>query len=70
MPSQLTITAKTGPAVQNTAIVYTNVTSIRYDLAMMLLIIVTNGQIKEFDLTGVTTVTTTVSGVNYTITIS
>ena len=73
MASQVTVTAKTGPAKQNTAIVLGNVTNINFDLARRVVQVfqsTTSGNVKEYDLAGVTTVTFTISGVNYTMVIS
>lgn len=71
MPSQVTITAKTGPAIQVTSQVITNVTDINFDLVHRELDIITSdGIIHEFDLVGVTGVTFTISGANYTIAIT
>jgi hypothetical protein len=73
MPSQVTLTAKTGPASQITAQVFTNVQQLNLDFVRRV------GQIfnpdfnvlpHEFDLSGVTTVTDTVSSNNHTIVIS
>lgn len=70
MPSQLTVTAKTGPGFTNTALVLTNVSEIKFDLVRKVATVVSEGQIKEYDLYGVTTVTFTISGANYTMVIS
>jgi len=72
MPSQVTVTAKTGPAVQNTAIVLTDASRVEFDLMDRTLFVSQNGQvgIKEYDLVGVTTISCTVSGANYTWTVS
>lgn len=70
MPSSATVTAKTGPNVTNTAIVLTNVTRLNYDISGLVLFITSNGVIKQYDLSGVTTVTTTISGTTFTVTIS
>ncbi|MGI0013626.1 MAG: hypothetical protein ACREBU_09325 [Nitrososphaera sp.] len=75
MASQLTVTAKTGPDRQNTALVLPNVTSLNFDLDERVLMVFhkdTNGtpQDKEYDLSSVTTVTFSISGANYTVTVS
>ena len=70
MANQLTVTAKSGPAVQSTAIVLTNVTDIKYDFVRQVVYVTTNGLIKEFDLGGVTTLTLTLSAGNYTLVLS
>lgn len=62
---QVTVTAKTGPAAQNTALVITNVRRIEFDfdLPRVQIQVVTGAgdNIKEYDLTGVTTITCSVS---------
>jgi hypothetical protein len=72
MPSQLTVTAKTGPAVQATATVLADVSGINFNLNNRVVQVAQNNgaNIKEYDLVGVTTVTFTVSGSNYTMVIS
>lgn len=75
MPSQVTVTAKTGPGLQNTAVVLPNVTNINFDLIAREVQVLHKDpsgepQDKEYDLVGVTTVTFSISGANYTITIS
>ena len=65
----LTITAKTGPAIQATSEVIANITSIIYDwVGLTVTIYVLNAQSpRTFDLTGVTTITTTPSAKTITI---
>lgn len=73
MPSQLTVTAKSGPAVQSTAVVIQNVISYSVDLVVRSLQVRTSDQpnrVLEYDLVGVTTFTTSISGANYTLTVS
>lgn len=71
MANQVTVTAKTGPAVQATATVLTNVNNMNFDLKGMVVQVFREGkQYKEFDLYGVTTVTFTISGSTYTMVIS
>ena len=72
MSSQLTVTAKTGPAIQDTSIVLGNVTKISFDLVNRVVQVLqsTDTVIKQYDLVGVTTVTFSVSGANYTMVIS
>lgn len=62
-----TVTAKTGPAVQATALPLTGVTQILYDLDHNVLYVTQGGQrpIKEFELTGVTTASITITGGNF-----
>lgn len=72
MPSQATVTARTGPALQNTAIVLSDVSAINMNLNGRLVQIYQNGvnPIKEFDLSTVTTMTVAISGSNFTVVIS
>jgi hypothetical protein len=74
MPSQVTVTAKTGPAVQATSLVLANVTSMVVDMDRKVLQVyqgsLLSGPAKEFDLNGVTTLTDTISGANHTIVVS
>ncbi len=67
-----TVTADTGPAVQNTAAVFTGVTSFNVDVASQVIQLFGPGGtiIKQFDLSTVTTFTVTISGLNYAVTIS
>lgn len=75
MPSATaTVTAKSGPAVQSTAIVLTGITSYSVDVRRSVLMFYQGNELtgpaKEFDLNGVTTFTTVISGGNFTITVS
>jgi hypothetical protein len=73
MPSLATVTAKSGPAVQSTAIVINNVIEYRVDLVGRVILVKTLDQPNrwlDYDLVGVTTFTTSISGANYTLTIS
>lgn len=73
MPSQATVTAKSGLAVQSTALVILNVQEYRVDLIGRALLVRTSDQPNrwlEYDLVGVTTFTTSISGANWTLTIS
>lgn len=74
MPSQLTVTAKTGPASQNTAQVLAGVTSIIVDIKRQVVQVYQGNELtgpsKEFDLTGVTVLTDAISGGNHTLVIS
>lgn len=73
MASQATVTARSGPAVQSTAVVINNVLSYEADLINRNIQIRTSDQpnrILEYDLSTVTTFTTSISGANWTITIS
>lgn len=76
MPSQLTITAKTGPAQQVTAQIIPNVSVVTLDLQRQLVQVYAGGTqegaapVKEFDLNGVTTLTDSISSGNHTLVIS
>lgn len=66
-----TITAKTGPAVQNTAIALANITLFSVDLARSVLtVFYGNNQIGYYDLVGVTTLTDTITGTNHVFVVS
>lgn len=67
-----TVTAKTGPAVQNTAVVISAITFFSVDLARQVIYFIQLGssQIREYDLTGVVTFTVVIAAGVYTITIS
>lgn len=66
-----TVTAKTGPAIQNTAIALPNITRFDLDLARSVLTIYygTN-QIGYYDVVGVTTLTDTITGTNQVFVVS
>jgi len=66
-----TMTAKTGPAVQNTAIALANITRFDLDLARSVLTVYygTN-QIGYYDIVGVTTLTDTITGTNQVFVVS
>lgn len=68
--ASVTITATTGPGDTVTAAVFTNVSSIVFDLAANMIRLVTNGINKEFAYDAVATVTYTISGETATITIA
>lgn len=74
MPHQVTVTGKTGPARQNTAIVLANVDRVDFDLkSAKIQVYIQNqsgNQIKEYDLVGVTTVTCTVTAGQYAFVLS
>jgi hypothetical protein len=73
MPSQATVTAKVGPAIQATSLVINNVLGYEVDLTGRWLQVRTSDQpnrVLEFDMVGVTTFTTSISGANWTLTIS
>ncbi len=71
MPSQATITAKTGPGSSITSLVLNNLTQFNLDIGRKMLY--TNSDIgpKEFDVNATTTLTCTITaGVNATIVVS
>jgi hypothetical protein len=74
MPHQATVTAKTGPDRQVTALVLQNVIGVDFQLNDKRLFIQTEtgvgDNIKEFDLTAVTTVTVTITNGNYAVVVS
>lgn len=69
-----TITAKTGPAKQRTASVVAGVTSIVIDIKRQVIQFYVgtelSGPAQELDLTGVTTITDTITATNHAIVIS
>jgi hypothetical protein len=68
-----TVTAKTGPAQQNTAVVVSGVTALSIDWARMVIQLYQGqltGPAKEYDLTGVTTFTITSPAITPVVTIS
>lgn len=69
-----TVTAKTGPAVQATATVLSGVTSFTVDIKRQVIQFYQGNELtgpaKEFDLTGVTTLTDTIASTNHTLVIS
>jgi hypothetical protein len=69
-----TVTAKTGPAVQATATVLAGVTSFTIDIRRQVIQFYQGdeltGRAREFDLTGVTTITDTISSTNHTLVVS
>lgn len=72
MPNQITVTAKSGPAIQSTAQVIPNVTSVNFDINRRVLFVAVSDPQgnREFDLTGVTTATITIAASGYTLAIS
>lgn len=69
-----TVTAKTGPSTQNTALPLAGVTSITIDVKRQVIQIYQGNELtgpaKEFDLTGVTVITDTITATNHVIVIS
>ena len=74
MPHQATVTAKTGPDRQVTGLVLLNVIGVDFQLNdKRLFVQVETGvgdNIKEFDLSAVTTVTVTITNGNYSVTVA
>lgn len=72
MPSTATVTSKIGPGVTVTAQVLQNVVRVNYDLVGDTVEITQSDPVKvtQYDLAATTTVTMTVSGGNWTVTIS
>jgi len=74
MPHQATVTAQTGPGRQLTAVTIPNVIGIDFQLNDRRLFIATEqgvgDNIKEFDLSTITTVTFSIAGGNYSVTVS
>ena len=74
MPNQLTVTAKTGPDRQNTALVLPNVLGVDFQLDSKRLFVATEtasgDNIKEYDLNGVTTVTCKITAGNWAFVVS
>lgn len=69
-----TITAKTGPGTQVTAANLTGITSISIDVKRQVLQVYQGNELtgpaKEFDLTGVTVITDTITATNHVIVVS
>lgn len=70
MASTATVTGKTGPGGTLTAAVFNNVTSFKIETDSEMLELVTDGRILQVDISAATTITCTVSGNTYTLTIS
>jgi hypothetical protein len=75
MPINATVTAKTGPAVQATTLVLSGCTGMLVLPDRKILQLFKGGDTNsppdyEFDMTGVTTFTTSISGTTYTLTVS
>lgn len=72
--NQLTVTAKTGPAQQVTNQVLSPVSGINFNIEGKLVTVYQGGEmsspVREYELTGVTSVTFTIAGDNYTMIIS
>lgn len=61
MTGHLTLTAKTGPSKQLTAIVFNDITEINVDLKREVVHFVSNGLKQEFDLHSIATFTNTIT---------
>ena len=70
MANTITITAKTGPAMQTTSTVFTNVTDLHFDLAANVVFFTSDGLIKQYELTGSNTITITATAFVYTMSIT
>lgn len=75
MPVNATVTAKTGPDRTVTAGVFTGAGGVLFLPDRKIMQLFTGGDtnsppMKEFDMNGVTTVTMTISGTTYTLTVS
>lgn len=73
MSSKVTVTAKAGPGGSVAANAIKNVLSYHVDLVNKIMFVQTLDQPSrqiEYDITGVTTFTTTISGADYTLTLS
>jgi hypothetical protein len=70
MPSQATISGKTGPGSTITSTVLRNLTQFNLDLAKKVLSTQADGQYQEFDLQVTTTLTCTISAGQATIVVS
>ena len=69
-----TVTAKTGPAKQATTLALAGVTSVSIDIKRQVIQFYQGNELtgpaKEFDLTGVTTITDTITSTNHAFVIS
>lgn len=72
MSNTLTVTAKTGPAKQATSLAIPNVTKVNYDFLRQVAVVFTSdrSESQEYDLTGVTTLTISLSDTTYTLVLS
>jgi len=70
MPSSAVITADTGPAVQSTAKVYTNILAFNFDAVKRVLTLQQGSHFIDFDMVGVTAISFAVSGADLTCTMS
>lgn len=71
MASQVTVTGKYGPGLTATATVITGVVAFGIDTEKEILTVnINTGEIRFFDIAAATTITVTVSGNTYTVTIA
>ena len=70
MPSTVTVTGTVGPGSSVTALVISNVTFFSVDTVNEMLTVVADGKTTSYNITAATTITCTVSGNNYTLTVS
>ena len=70
MTCHITLTAKTGPAKQLTATVFTNVTYVEVDIKREVVKFVSEGLKQEFDLHSIATFTSTITAGDNAIVIS
>ena len=68
--SSATITANAGPGLPNTNLVLNGVRSLHFNIVGKVLQVDLEGQIKEFDLSIVDSITFSVSGSTYTVTVT
>lgn len=66
----LTITAPTGPAVENSAVEFTNVTNFFVDIVNQVIQFVSNGKDFQFDISAIVTFTVDITSGVYTITLA
>lgn len=72
MSHKVTVTAKSGPGKQSTAVILNDVDGIKFDLNRNVVTIIQANvtTTKEYGLDGVSTVTFSIAGGNYSVTIS
>lgn len=70
MANKATVTAKTGPGIQNTAIVINDLTGIKFDFGANTFTVDADGRSDAYSLEGVTAITCTVSGSSFTWVVS
>lgn len=70
MSNTATVTATYGPGLTATALVLSNVSAINFDFRAFTVQVFQDDKFETYSLTGVTTVTFSISGTTYTITIS